>query len=110
MTNPRPKGKQGELDVATRLRRLLHDDTIRRNLEQSATGGRDLIGDTIEHLAIEVKRTEIVRLPQWMDTLQVQNPHRRPVVIHRASRDPWRCWFRMTLEEFATMIETGRFP
>jgi hypothetical protein len=95
----RNKGKRGEREIADIFIELMqgiekelwkkgYSEEVKRNTLQSDRGGYDIVG--IPGLAIEVKRQEVLQLgPWWQQTLD-QAKGAMPVLIYRASRQPWR--------------------
>jgi hypothetical protein len=95
----RNKGKRGEREIADMFIELMikvekelwkkgHSDEVKRNTLQSDRGGYDLVG--IPGLAIEVKRQETLQLGPWWQQTLAQAKGAMPVLIYRASRQPWR--------------------
>ena len=88
--NSRSKGKSGELECA----KILSDELgvpVRRNLEQTALGGYDLLG--IDGYAIEVKRAKAYS-NQWFEQALRQAIGRVPVLLYRLDRQSWKCEMR----------------
>ena len=101
--NSRAKGAQGEREFA----RHIHDQLgirLVRNLEQTRSGGHDLVpaphesgpvADTLHALAIEVKRHSKARNATiqgfWAQTrAQAKASGKTPVLAYREDRQPWR--------------------
>ncbi|MEX0385846.1 putative PDDEXK endonuclease [Spiribacter onubensis] len=83
----RRKGASGEREIASLLGQYLGAEVV-RNLEQTRSGGHDLLG--IEPFALEVKRCERVTIPVWWRQACEQiGPDQVPVVAYRQSRKPW---------------------
>lgn len=65
---------------------------VQRNLLQSASGGRDLLG--CPGMAIEVKRCQKKRMTQWwtqaVDQAIKAGPDKAPILLWRLDREPWR--------------------
>jgi hypothetical protein len=84
------KGKAGEREAAEWLRKKLNLDIApQRNLEQTRSGGYDLIG--LEPFIFEVKRQETLHLHDWW--MQVKRAASAtgdiPIVMYRQNRKPW---------------------
>jgi len=86
--NSRNKGARGEREFAAEIKRLTGVD-IRRNLEQSRSGGFDLSG--WPPYAFEVKRRE--KLSVWeaynQAAGQANDEYTVPVLAIRRNRGPW---------------------
>lgn len=107
--NIRAKGQNGEREVANMLnaRVLLACDAtkqprpqkpvIQRNQNQSAVGGSDLTNPF--GIAFEIKRQENLSVNSgWAQCTAAAEPNGfLPVLIYRASRQPWRVvtWVRL---------------
>ena len=92
MTNSRRKGKAGELSLFKQLSEEL-GIPVKRNLIQNRGGAGDDCYDTlIGDFAVEVKRAEILCLPEWwrQTVTQANASGKRPMLIYRPSRHPWR--------------------
>lgn len=85
----RRKGRNGEQELARVLRQQL-GETVTRNLQQTATGGHDLIG--VAGFAIECKRCERLALRAgWRQTCeQAAQANLTPCLAFRRSRQPWK--------------------
>lgn len=106
--NIRTKGASGEREIAKLLtdhmvdvlttlgatdsELILARSQVQRNQNQTAVGGCDLVGTL--HLAIEVKRQEALSLNTWWKQAVTSASNLGdtyvPVLIYRASRQPWR--------------------
>lgn len=86
----RQKGHSAEREVAKLLSEHLGVEDIRRNLEQTARGGMDLVG--LAGCAIEVKRAEQKKLaPWWKQTYeQAQRRDLIPVLVYRGNYESWK--------------------
>lgn len=100
------KGKQGEREVANALNGVVravlerngyNDETIerleravQRNQNQSAVGGRDLVGTF--GFAVEVKRQEALAVDTWWRqcVAQAERVGEVPVLVYRQNRKAWR--------------------
>jgi len=85
------KGKQGEREAAKWLHSKFKLESMPyRNLEQTRSGGFDLLG--FEPFAFEIKRCETLSLRSWwrqvVNSLTVDN--NLPVVMYRQNRGKWR--------------------
>jgi Holliday junction resolvase len=94
MTNSRNKGASGEREVAQELYRQLGIN-FRRNLEQSRSGGGDLVCDVPDFpFSIEVKRRAkgATCCPKWEAQAfrAAQETGQHPAVIYRFDRQDWR--------------------
>ena len=84
----RRKGAAGERELANLLVDHLGGDVV-RNLEQTRSGGHDLVG--VDPFAIEVKRHETLAIPAWWRQACDQSPSDMiPALAYRQSRRPWR--------------------
>lgn len=101
--NVRSKGATGERD-AIRVVQTWADEVcelaglppvvLARNLEQSRSGGCDVVG--IDWLALEVKRHENLAIPGWWrQAVRQAGPGQVPVLMYRQNRTPWK--FRVAL-------------
>lgn len=91
--NSRTKGASGERECIKAIYDLTGIE-LKRNYSQTAFGGHDLIG--LDDWAIEVKRYATVETSSkkiwWRQAVdQAKRVHKKPVVIYRADRQPWRC-------------------
>jgi len=98
--NGRNKGSAGERECAEWLQKLLAlPYKPKRNLEQTRSGGHDLL---VEPFLVEVKRVEILALRKWWT--QVQKAYVEfdrnlletyddviPIVLFRQNRQKWKC-------------------
>lgn len=92
MVNARTKGKRGENEVCHILTDHL-GHKVTRNLEQTRSGGEDIIlGDW----SIECKRTERVNLPRFWKQATENAKTRKPAVVLRWSRGEWLAVVRLT--------------
>lgn len=82
----RNKGAAGERELAKLLAESLGID-CHRNLEQTRSGGADLLG--VGPWAIEVKRHERLCIPQWWGQACQQAKDLYPALAYRQSRQPW---------------------
>ena len=92
--NQRSKGQRGERELFA----LLSDQlgfVVRRNVDQVRRGGAD--GLDIPGWAIEVKRAERALIaPWWRQAVeQASRSGRRPALVWRANRRPWRACLRL---------------
>lgn len=84
----RNKGAAAERE----LRKLLSDELgcdVLRNYAQAAQGGHDLLG--VGPFALEVKRAETLRIPEWwlQACAQADEAGLVPALAYRQSRQPW---------------------
>lgn len=91
------KGAEGERELAALLARIagaagVPDLQLTRNLEQTRSGGHDLLGLEDFGMAVEVKRVEVVDLKSWwrQATRQADAVQCTPVLAWRQNRKPWR--------------------
>lgn len=97
MVNVRTKGKGGEYEARDLVLSWLAPvyvkcgappPELKRNVEQSRSGGADLVG--VDWLALEVKRHETLAVAQWWRQAERQaGPGQLPVLMYRQSRKPW---------------------
>ncbi len=92
MVNIRTKGASAEREVIQLLAPVIEPFGIelKRNLEQTRSGGCDLVG--IPGMAIEVKRQENLAINSWWSQTVRQALQRKemPVLIFRQSRQRWK--------------------
>lgn len=100
--NVRQKGAKGERDLATDLNGIVNSvyqaagyplpdkPIIQRNQNQTAVGGKDLVGTF--GLAIEVKRQENLSVNTWWRQCEASADalHEFPVLIYRQNGKAWR--------------------
>lgn len=90
------KGAEGERELALLLvgmaARSGIDIELSRNLEQTRSGGHDLVGLERYRLAVEVKRVEAIDLTSWwrQAVRQADAIQCTPVLAWRQNRKPWR--------------------
>lgn len=103
MVNIRTKGASAERDIADDLNLIINDvrsrmglptlekPMVQRNQNQSAVGGKDLVGTF--GLAIEVKRQEALSINTWWAQCvkSAQETGEIPVLLFKQSRQKWRC-------------------
>lgn len=98
------KGKSGEREARILMQAIVDKAVaidgkiapgliqVQRNLLQSASGGRDLLG--CPGMAIEVKRCQKKRMNLWwtqaVDQAIKAGPDKAPVLLWRLDREPWR--------------------
>ena len=105
MINSRTKGAAAEREVFALISDAL-GIRVERNLVQTRDGGYDT---AVCGWAIEVKRQEILHLPDWWRQCceQARNAHFKPMLIYRKSRQPWmaRVFVRDLVETFGCVNE-----
>jgi len=105
MINSRTKGAAAEREVFALISDAL-GIKVERNLVQTRDGGYDT---AVCGWAIEVKRQEILHLPDWWRQCceQARNAHFKPMLIYRRSRQPWmaRVFVRDLVETFGCVNE-----
>lgn len=93
LVSPRAKGASGELELARLLTRWALDVGIDlnmvRNLEQTRSGGHDLLG--CPGLAIECKRVETLDVNGWWRQCvrQATEAGLQPLLCYRQNRKSW---------------------
>ena len=89
MKNIRAKGQNGERELASWLNSILNRDDLVRNLEQTRSGGGDILG--IEGLTVEVKRQETILENTWWKQVCLAADARGdiPVLAYRKNREQW---------------------
>ena len=87
MINSRTKGAAAEREVFALISDAL-GVRVERNLTQTRDGGYDTV---VCGWAIEVKRQEILHLPDWWRQCceQAKNAELKPMLMYRKSRQPW---------------------
>ena len=94
--NSRVKGAAGERELVRILGEMTGSEWL-RNLEQTRSGGADLISAEFSFLSLEVKRCERLCLNQWLAQATRQaKPHQTPALAFRQSRKPWVFLIPMT--------------
>jgi len=92
--NSRSKGAAGEREFIQLIKDYLGDDSnIKRNLEQTRSGGYDIEG--VEGWAIEIKRYAVVRegnIKDWWQqtTDQAVASERKPALAYRQDHGSWK--------------------
>jgi hypothetical protein len=110
VVNSKSKGKRGELELARELERLLRIEARRGQQFSGSTDSPDII-HSIAGVHIECKRTEALRLAQAMQQAIDDAGDKLPVVMHRASRQPWMVSLRLddlplfVTQVYLTMVE-----
>lgn len=108
--NIRQKGANAERDIADDLNLIISEvrevmglaplpkPMVQRNQNQSAVGGKDLVGTF--GLAIEVKRQEQLSVNTWWRqcVTSAQEINEIPVLLFKQSRQKWRCIMPVALE------------
>ena len=103
MVNPRTKGPGAEREVADAINVVLYQvrqelgiptppvPTVQRNQNQSAVGGKDLVGTP--GIAIEVKRQETLSIESWWTqcVASAKALGEEPVLIYRQNGKKWKC-------------------
>ena len=84
------KGKSGEREAAKWLHKWLDLDSLpERNLDQTRSGGYDLVG--VSPFAVEVKRCETLnRIAWWKQVCRATPDGFIPLVMFRQNRKQWR--------------------
>lgn len=94
--NSRAKGAAGEREFIKELGLWIGDDLVaplKRNLEQTRTGGHDIVG--LEGWAIEIKRYRVIKEGDiakfWEQAIeQAQRIGAKPVLAYREDFRSWR--------------------
>ena len=104
--NIRSKGQRGEREAAELVMSWaapvldhlgLPALDVTRNLQQSRSGGYDLIG--IDWLALEVKRHETLQVSQWWkQALRQAKEDQIPMLLYRQNRTPWKARLMVTAQ------------
>ena len=105
----RRKGADGEREFFQQLNDWLGHNFVRRNLEQSRSGGSDSIGSG--PFSIEVKRQEAPRIGQWWRQTEMQAGKlgKIPVLAFRQNRGEWRVLVGMNVADFAEYAREAIF-
>jgi len=82
----RTKGAAAERELAKLLSERL-DVRVERNLEQTRSGGADLLG--VGPFALEAKRHERLAINAWWAQACAQAGEALPALAYRQSRQPW---------------------
>ena len=84
----RNKGKVGELQAASELRRLFNTDARRGRQYQGRDDAPDVVSG-IHGVHFEVKRVEQLRLYAAIEQAANDAGDNIPVVLHKQNRKPW---------------------
>jgi hypothetical protein len=84
----RRKGCRGELEAAAELRRLFRVEAYRGRQFSGSAESPD-VRAAIPGVHFEVKRNEALRLYPSLDQAIADAGENIPVVLHRASQQPW---------------------
>lgn len=86
--NSRSKGARGELELVDELNRL--GFLTRRSVQYCGNTGdaADLVVVNFDP-HVEVKRTERVRLREWLEQVEVDSKGRPWIIFHRGNRMEW---------------------
>ena len=102
--NARNKGASGERELIKLLQRCVDNAgvtaTLGRNLEQTRSGGVDIVG--IDWLSGEIKRCEVLQLEKWWSKLlSLTTAEQTPVLFYRRNQEQWsvRCKVRIPLAD-----------
>jgi hypothetical protein len=82
------KGKRGELEAASEIRRLFRVEACRGRQYQGCDDAPD-IRTAIAKVHFEVKRVETLRLHDALQQAIADAGDKLPVVLHRANQKPW---------------------
>lgn len=97
----RRKGADGERELIGLLRDRLGDlPALRRNLEQSRSGGANF---NVAGHAVECKRAERFRA-DWIEQAERQAGEQVPVVAWRRNGGRWRFLLVLDVDEFAQVV------
>lgn len=98
------KGQIGEREFANLLSERL-GSIVTRNLNQTRTGGHDLVG--VGDWAVEVKRQDMLRVAAWWEQAvqQAVSSGKRPALAYRLPRHPWVV--KVLLSELIPSLGTG---
>ena len=104
--SPKAKGGAGEREAARLLegwgREIGVALTVERNLEQTRSGGYDLIG--VPKLAVEVKRVQALALPAWwrQTCRAAEASDLIPFLMWRRNRGQWNFRVRINAAHYGT--------
>jgi Holliday junction resolvase len=110
MINSKRKGKAGELELAHKLESLLGIEARRGQQFCGSADSPDIV-HSIAGVHIECKRTEKLKLVAAVEQAIADAGDKTPVVMHRASRQPWlvSCRLddlpRLAVQIYLTMAE-----
>ena len=106
MINSRAKGQRGEREFAA----LIFDNLgvrLKRNLQQTAEGGHDLIANAGDYwpFAAEIKNCQTLSVDQWWEQAveQAYNARQWPLLAYKVHRKGWRVVLPVTA------IQGGRY-
>jgi Holliday junction resolvase len=99
--NSRAKGKNGELELANRLKQ--YGFAARRGQQfHGGSGSPDVVCEGLSPFHLEVKRVEAGNLYNWLEQAIKDAGSKVPLVMHRRSNRPWVVIMR--LDDFLTQL------
>ena len=101
--NSRAKGKRGELEFASVLRKYGYEDARRGVQYHGGQDSPDVVG--VEGVHFEVKRCEKTDLYAWVEQARRDAGKDLPVVVHRKNRGEWLAI--MTVDDFMRLLNDG---
>lgn len=107
--NSRRKGKHGELDAASTLRRLFSWTTRRTQQFKGTAESADVEVEETPDAFWEVKREERLNVFEAISTAAAQAGDKLPILMHRKNRTDWLLTIRLTdLARLAQVVTKGR--
>lgn len=95
--NSRAKGKRGELEAASVLRKLFGWTAYRSQQHSGTADSADLVVENTPDLWFEIKRVQRLNVPETMATASSQCGRRVPCLMHRRDRDTgWLLTIRLS--------------
>lgn len=92
--NSKRKGKTGELEASSELRRLFNVEARRGQQHQGGPDSPDIV-TSIPGVHFEVSRAESLRLWEKVEQAVGDAGDNVPVVLHRGNRRPWLAIVRL---------------
>ena len=107
--NSRRKGKQGELDAASTLRRLFSWTTRRTQQFKGTAESAEVEVDETPDAFWEVKREERLNVFAAMATAAAQAGAKLPILMHRKNHTDWLVTVKLTdLPRLASVVTRAR--
>lgn len=104
--NSRRKGKEGELELSTKMREIFGINARRGQQFSGSPDSPDIVTD-FDFLHIECKRVNKLNIQTALEqSIRDSKEGQIPVVIHRADRQDWKITFRLSdVPEFLKQME-----
>lgn len=96
MVNGKAKGKRGELELCSVLRKLFGWDVQRSVQYNGNAGDADLIVRQVPGLFVECKRVQALNVQKAMETAVAQAGAKLPAIFHRRNQSDWLLTIRLS--------------